>query len=370
MSYSSKFIEGGDSARDLLLEAGYASAAAIDAVTKLSELCIYVHLIDIIASSHTKNDPLPPHFEAELDIKPIRLRSSSSLNLIEDLENRNVLVPRGGKYRVMLSNMMNRVFSLTAISGTDSIRSVISNLHDVTKFSNALETIEWDLVTVIHDHIDVKYLDIPSLEQNKMPLELMEIVDSMTKLVSKMDDREIELSESSETLIKRLSKGDQASENMAILVSYLTALKQLSEQIELEGKDRWKVIQGATRYPVSLLNRNGPPLIKSSWHLKPDFRNHPLIEKFKNLMSTNLEFITGIVTIYEDFINGVVDRVAKFPRGVELIDALREKNTSLPPIESISSWWTHIDKQAPGLKAQLRLLSSLVSNVDTLFQDA
>ncbi len=370
MSYSSKFLESGDSARDLLLEAGYASAAAIEAVTKISELCIYVNLVGKVASDHQKGEPLPPHFETEVDIKPIKLRGSSSINLVEELENRNVLVPRSGKYRVMLSNMMNRIFSLTSNNGSDSIRSTISNLHDVAKFSNALETVEWELVTAIHDNVDIKYLDIPALEANKVPKALLENMESITELANQMVEQDIDLNDSSDSLIKIMTKGDQSSSNMRILERYLSSIQKLSVQIEDEGKERWRVIQGATRYPQSILNRSGPPLIKSSWHLKPDFRNHPLIEKFKNLMSTNLEFIIGIITMYEGFITDIVDQVSKLPRGTNLVNTLRERNPVLPSGEEMTDWWTCIEKQAPGLKAQLKLLTSLISNADSLFQNA
>ncbi|MFW9933221.1 MAG: hypothetical protein ACFFDR_11245 [Candidatus Thorarchaeota archaeon] len=370
MSYSSKFLESGDAARDLLLEAGYASAAAIEAVTKLSELCIYVSLVATVAAEHEKGTPLPAHFESEVHVNPIKLRGSSTINLVEELENRNVLVPRGNKYRVMLSNMMNRVFSLTANNGPDSIRVVISNLHDVAKFSNALETIEWELVTAIHENVDVKYLDIPSLEANKVPKDLLDNMQSINELARLMSENEIDLNESSDYLIKHMTKGPQGSTNMEILERYLTSIHTLSNQIEIEGKERWKIIQGATKYPVSILNRSGPPLIKSSWHLKPDFRNHPLIEKFKNLMNTNLEFIIGIITMYDGFISDVTENVSRLPRGTSLVDALREKNPALPTSGDMDEWWTCIGKQSLGLKAQLKLLSNLITNVDSLFQNA
>ncbi len=370
MSYSSKFLETGDAARELLLEAGYASAAAIEAVKKLGELCIYVGLVRKIASEHIKGESLPAHFESVVDIKPIKLRGSDSVNLLDDLESRNVLVPRSGAYRVMLSNMMNRVFSLTATAGPESVRSDISNLHDVTKFSNALETIEWELVSAIHDNIDVKYLDIPSLEKNKIPTELLQTMEMISNLAKKINEQAIDLNESSEYLIKQLTKGNQGTENMRLLESYFNSIENLSEQIDMESKERWKVIQGATRYPQSILNRNGPPLIKSSWHLKPDFRNHPLIDKFKNLMNTNLEFIVGIITMYNGFITDVVERVMQLPRGTKLVESLRDTNPSLPAPDSINEWWSCIEKQAPGLTAQLKLLNNLILNVDSLFQNA
>jgi len=368
MTYSSDFLARDDAARNLLLEAGYSSAAALSAVTKITELCIYVGLIETLAKEHNKGDNLPSSFDAEVSVKPIKLRGSDTVDVIRDLEETNVLVPRGGKHRVMLSNMMNRVFSLTASSGTDSIRMDIDKLHDSGKFMDALETIEWEFISRIHENIDLKYLDVDLLAANETPEELIRDVEKGVSLALRLKVRSINLNDPSEEMMKRMTKGSDGRENMAILSEYLTTIRAISDSLVSEGKQRWSVIQGATSYPQSLLNRSKPPLIKSSWFLNPEFRTHPIILKFQDLLRTNQESITKIVGNYEGHMSRVIDRTTLLERGVSLIEVLREKNEELPETDDISHCWDLIEKQGPGLKVQSKLLERLVSNMDALFE--
>ncbi len=368
MTYSSDFLANEDSARNLVLEAGYSSAAAISAATKLAELCIYVGLVRKMASEHVKGENLPSHFEAEISVNPIKLRGSTTVDLLQNLEEGNVLVSRSSKYRVMLSNLMNRVFSLTASSGEASIRSDVEKLHDNETFIDALDTIEWELVSGIHENIDLKYLDVDSLAENKIPRDLLLVMGKIDVLASLLRQNEIDLDETSEHLVKSLTKGSAGKENIQILRDYLQEIGTLSDVLSAEGTKRWEIVRGASAYPRSLLNRSGPPLIKSSWHLKPDFRNHPLIMKYQDFMGVNQESISDIVSTYEGHISQVIDRISHLPRGTSLISILREKDDTIPSSETMNERWNIVDKHGPGLRAQSKLLGRLVSNIDVLFE--
>ncbi len=368
MTYSSDFLANEDSARNLVLDAGYSSKAAISAATKLAELCIYVGLIRNMASEHIRDENLPSHFEAEISLSPIKLRGSSTVDLVQNLIEGNVVVPRGNKHRVMLSNLMNRVFTITSETSQDSIRQDIENLHDTEKFLDALETIEWELVSGLHENIDLKYLDIPSLEANQSPSEIIQFTNTATSLAFSIKERTIDLSESSDIQKKLMTKGSESKENMRILTDYLAIVKKLSEALAAEGTQRWKVLGGASSYPRSLMNRSGPPLIKSSWILKPEFRSHPLVSKFQSLFGANHDAITKIIKTYETHIGEINEKVNKLPQGVSLISLLREKNESLPEPEVVSEYWDVIRKHCAGLKVQSKLLGKLVSNMDTLFE--
>ena len=367
MTYSSDFLANEDSARNLVLDAGYSSAAAINAATKLAELCIYVGLIRKMANEHVKGENLPSHFEAEISLKPIKLRGSTTVDLLQNLEEGNVLVPRGAKYRVMLSNMMNRVFTITSET-PDSIRKDVEKLHDTEKFLDALDTIEWELVSGIHENIDLKYLDIPALEANQSPSDLIQLTETANSFASKMNEREIDLDETSQDLRKQMTKGSDGKENMQTLTEYLATVKRLSEVLAAEGTQRWKVLGGASSYPRSLLNRSGPPLIKSSWILKPEFRSHPLVSKFQALFSSNHDAITKIIKTYDKHISEINEKINILPKEVSLITLLREKNDSLPEPEVVTEYWDVIDKHCAGLKVQSKLLAKLVSNMDSLFE--
>ncbi len=368
MTYSSDFLAREDAARNLLVEAGYSSASAISAVTRLAELSIYVELVRTMAIQHIKGENIPSQFDAEVSVKPINLRGSDTVDVVRELEEKNVLVSRGGKHRVMLSNMMNRVFSLTAESGVDSIRQEVSKLHNTETFMDALDTIEWELVSMIHENIDMKYLDIVSLAEHETPEDLIAAVETSVTQALQLKLRGIDLEDTSEEMAKLMTKGSDGKENMQLLSDYFAQIEIISETLAEEGEQRWTVIQGATSYPRSLLNRANPPLIKSSWFLKPEFRSHPIIQKFQDLMRTNQESIKKIVSTYESHISRVIDRISLLTRGGPLVEPLREKADNLPALEEITKYWEVIDKQGSGLKAQSKLLEGVVSRMDSLFE--
>ena len=83
MGYASDFIDNTNAARDLLTEVGFSSDAAIKAVTMITELCILEGIIEKIAKEHKRGEKLPSHIEVDLTLNPIRLRGSTSIDLVE-----------------------------------------------------------------------------------------------------------------------------------------------------------------------------------------------------------------------------------------------------------------------------------------------
>jgi hypothetical protein len=369
MTYSSDFLASEDAARNLLLEAGYSSAAAISGLTKIAELCLYVGLVKTLSLSHVKGEKIPAHFDVEVDVKPIKLRGSDSVDIVRSLEDSNVLVSRGGMHRVMVSNMMNRIFALSAESGNESIRQDVGKLHDNEKFIDVIDTIEWELVSLIHENIDLKYLDIETLAANETPEELISTVEAGVTLALQLKVNGIVLDDSSEDMVKAMTKGSDGKNKMNILSDYFTKVQLIRDSLSTEGQLRWEVIRGATSYPQSLLNRSKPPLIKSSWFLRPEFREHPIIRKFQDLMKTNQEKIANIVSQYESHIRQMIDRIAMLDRGVYLLDQLHEQKHPMPTSQDVLEWWESIDKTGNSLKAQSKLLERLVTNMDVLFQE-
>jgi hypothetical protein len=368
MTYSSIFLANEDAARELLLEGGYSSAAATDAVMKIGELCICTELISQLASSYQRGEQMPAHFDVQLDVKPIHLRGSDSVNLIEDLENRNVLVPRGNSHRVMLSNLMNHIFTLTADTGDGSIRHTVSRLHEFQKFLDALDALEWELVNSIHHNIDMKYLNVDALQDDRVPELLLGTIETAQIIAESLRSRGIQIDNISEVLLNVLLKGANKKENLRMLEDYFAIIRKNAEYLEEEGKSGWNTLQGATKYPQSILNRFGPPLIKSSWHLKSDFKTHPLIEKFKELLRANLDLISQAILTYQSHITDFVAKVEKLPRGIELVEHVNGFRPSLPTSEELAKHWELITKHGAALQAQSRLLGNIVSSVDSLFR--
>jgi len=135
----------------------------------------------------------------------------------------------------------------------------------------------------------------------------------------------------------------------------------------MEATGQWQVILGASTYPRSILNRSGPPLIQSSMSLKPDFKNHPLIEKFQQLIKMNHEKIGLLADVYEDHISEVFDDIKKLPKGIQILELLMERFDGLPEVTAIQDAWDQIGKYAPALKAQAKMFEGLVASMDRLF---
>lgn len=367
MSYSSEFIANSDSARKLLLESGYSSEAAINAITLIGELCIFSKLTSELTEEHVKGERLPAYFETEFSIEPMDLRGSTTVNLMDRLEEGNVLVPRGQKHRVMLSNMMNRIFNLTAaheISG--SIRGELEKLRTAEIFEDVLDTIEFEIVSALHENIDIKYLDIPLLEKTHVPTELLGILSDALDLSDELKQNGIDLNDTIVSVINALGKKGQG-EKASLVIAYYYKVLNLSQIISMEATDQWQVILGASSYPRSILNRSGPPLIQSSMSLKSDFAHHPLIEKFQQLIKMNHEKIGQLADVYEDHISEAVDSISKLPKGIQILELLMERFEGLPEVTAIQTAWDKIEKYAPALKAQAKMFERLVASMDRLF---
>jgi len=367
MSYSSEFISDTDSARKLLLESGYSSEAAITAITLISELCIFSKLTSELTVDHVKGERLPAYFETELSIEPIHLRGSTTVNLMDRLEEGNVLVPRGKKYRVMLSNMMNRIFNLTAAQDVaGSIRGELDKLRTAEIFEDVLDTIEFEIVSALHVNIDVKYLDLPLLQKTLVPTELLGILSDAIDLSNELKQHDIDLNDTIVSVINALGKKG-VGEKASLVIAYYYKVLNLSQIISMEATDQWQVIRAASSYPRSILNRSGPPLIQSSMSLKSDFEHHPLIEKFQQLIKMNHEKIAQLADVYEDHITEAVDNISRLPKGIQILELLLERLEGLPEVTAIQAAWDKIGKHAPALKAQAKMFERLVASMDRLF---
>ncbi len=366
MSYSSEFIASDDSARKLLLESGYSSDAAINAVTLIGELCIYAQLIRELSSSHIRGESIVPYFETEISAKPMHLRGSITIDLIHTLEEGNVIVPRGKKYRVMLSNLMNRIFTITAHDEKGSIRHELDKLRTSELFIDVLDTIEYEIVSALHENIDLKYLDIPLLKESIVPTELHGALSKAKEIAANLLVTGIDLNEPVANVLNAVG-GSKSKEKATLIISYYFAILTLSEVMSKEAQEQWTVIRDASTYPRSLLKRSGPPLFKSSMSLRPDFKSHPLIEKFQGLIRVNHDEIGKLADLYEDYITQVTDDVAKLPKGIQILELLIERFAGLPEVTAIQNAWNIINKHAPALRAQAKMFEGLVSSIDKLF---
>ncbi|MHA1909653.1 MAG: hypothetical protein ACW98Y_20305, partial [Candidatus Thorarchaeota archaeon] len=207
------------------------------------------------------------------------------------------------------------------------------------------------------------------LAANETPDELISTVERGVALALQLKANGITLDDSSEEMVKSMTKGSDGKNRMVILSEYFSKIQLINDALSSEGAQRWEVIRGATAYPQSLLNRSRPPLIKSSWFLKPAFREHPIIMKFIDLMKANQDKIAKIVSQYESHIRQMIDRISLLDRGVYLLDVLQERKQSLPTSQDALEWWETIDKRGSSLKAQSKLLERLVTNMDVLFQE-
>lgn len=338
LEFTLNFITDSEAGNRLLTEAGYSTEHAIDAVVMLEELCVLSSIIDKITEDYVKGDLLPQRFEVELDVAPMKLHRGQEIDILEDMVNRNVLVPmRDNKYRVMLSSMMNRVFSLTGTDDKDSIRKKISNIRQTDAYLEALDKIEWELVKTVHENVDMKYLDTDSLEATLTPEELLEAFKQAQEAQQKL--REV----SSDSELVKYGK------------QFRESIIKMAELIEEEAGRQRKIMIESAIYPRSFIGRRDEPLVKSSWALNPNFRNHPLIVKFQTVIKDNHDTLSDLADRYEDFIREIVDNLGNIYR-----------DESDP---EMAEAWKTIDTHAKALKVQALMIEKSVSSMDTLFSD-
>ena len=256
---------------------------------------------------------------------------------------------------------------MCADSGTGSIREELSKITNPGPVEKALDLVEWEIVTKTHENIDMKYFDPLDLETSQIPELLVFKVRDCKVLTESLKKEGIDIEASPSIILAQLKKGSEAKQRRKLIFDYYDGIMKLSDVLTDEGKNQWNVIREATAYPRSFLNRSEPPLMKSAWTLNPDFRLHPLIRKFQELIKSNHEKIAHMADLYEDYIRDSVTEIQRFPKGIELVTHLSEYIDGLPDREKLEAVWTQIGKQAGGLNAQAKLFESLVSSMDSLF---
>ena len=248
----------------------------------------------------------------------------------------------------MLSNMLNRLFLLSAESDTDSIRSRTTGISNKEMLESSLDKLEWEIVRNVHELIDLNYLQIEELETNLVPDGLVTTFSLGHELADTI------LQKGSKLKIKDLSR-------------YLESIYGLSNALAEEVKRQRDLIRSFNTYPRSFVGRGTPPLVGSSWNHRPEFRSHPLIKKFLELIKNNHESLATLADKYEDYITEVMDGIQKLPRGIEECSLFSNKE-GIPTIEELSNTWSNIEKKSKALSVQAKLVEGLISSIDTLFE--
>jgi hypothetical protein len=360
MGYADDFLQNRNAAKELLAEAGYSTNQS--AVEKLGELCVIALIVKQAFSEHKKGELLPSRVEVNLSVEPIRLQRTGEVNLMESLENYNVVVSLGNqRYRAMLSNTLNRMFALTAGSGKDAVRSYLSGLGDSGPLESTLNQIEWEIIESVHDNVDAKYLEIAELEEQMIPQHLTDLIARISGLATSIDEQSgwIEMSE------------DQQSESLLdSLRDYFSSVKELSVVVQEEVERQKMLIGRFSIYPRSLVGRKTAPLVGSSWNLQPEFKTHPLIQKFLLLIESNHAKLAHLADIYEDHISDFVDIAKSLPNGIRTLEILNQSTDDLPDAEDIRKDWSVIEKKCASLIGQAKFVEVYVASMDTLFPEA
>jgi hypothetical protein len=365
MDYTTKFLQNSNTASELLAESGYSTNQLVSAVTGLGELCVLGLAIQHVVQNHAKGDLLPPRFEIELPIEPIKLQRVGEVDLLKALEENNVLISLGNqRYRVMLSTTLNRLFTLTAQTGDDSIRSGLTGFGDQGPLDAALNKVEWEIIEVVHDNVDVKYLEVTELETQMKPQELLNTLSKANDLATTIDELggwETAQDESIDKLMKN-------KKLVGLLSEYFNLITNLSVVVQNEVEKQKILIGRFSTYPRSFVGRKSVPIVGSSWNHNPDFRNHPLIQKFLLLIESNHTKLAGLADIYEDYIREFVDGVKNLSLGIETLDAIHESNPNFPSPTEIKSIWDKIARASEALLGQAKFVEIYLASIDTLFK--
>lgn len=365
MEYTTKFLQNSNTGSELLAESGYSTNQLVSAVIGLGELCVLGLAIHHVIQNHVKGDLLPPRFEVELSVDPIKLQRVGEVDLLKSLEDHNVLVSLGNKkYRVMSSSTLNRMFALTAQTGDDSIRGGFSGLGDKGPLEAALDRVEWEIIEAVHDNVDVKYLEVTELENQMKPQELLDELSKAKDLATRIDEFggwDKTQNESTEKLLKNKKFLD-------ILKEYFSIIRKLSVIVQAEVEKQKNLIGRFSTYPRSFVGRKTVPLVGSSWNLRPDFRNHPLIQKFLLLIESNHAKLAGLADVYEDYIREFADGVKNLPGGIDILVATDDLNLNLPTIDEMKSNWDKIARASDALLGQAKFVEVYLASIDTLFK--
>lgn len=365
MDYTTKFLQNSNTASELLAESGYSTNQLVSAVTGLGELCVLGLAIQHVVQNHAKGDLLPPRFEVELSIKPIKLQRVGEVDLLKSLEAHNVLIPLGNqKYRAMLSSMLNRLFALTSQTGADSIRSESSGFGDQGPLETALNRVEWDIIEVVHDNVDVKYLEVSELEAQMKPHELLDMLSRAKESAAAIEELGGWTPTHDESMLKLLKD----KKLIALLKEYFILISNLSDMVQTEVEKQKNLIGRFSTYPRSFVGRKNVPIVGSSWNHNPDFRNHPLIQKFLLLIESNHTKLAGLADIYEDYIRDFADGVKNLPTGVAVLASLDNSETELPTCNDMNATWEKITRASDALLGQAKFVEIYLTSIDTLFK--
>lgn len=365
MTYSDDFLKNRNSASELLAESGYSTNQMVSAVKGLGELCVLALVIRQAIQNHIKGDLLPPRFEVDLQVEPIKLQRVGEVNLIESLENHNVVISLGQqRYRAMLSATLNRLFALTAKTGDDSIRRGFSGYGDKGPLEAALDRVEWEIIEAVHDNVDVKYLEVTDLENQMKPKELLDILSKANDLATVIDELggwETTPGESTKKLLKN-------KKLLGALNEYFSIINNLSTIVQTEVENQKNLIGRFSTYPRSFVGRKSVPLVGSSWNLRPDFRNHPLIQKFLLLIESNHAILAGLADVYEDYIREFVEGVKNLPSSFDALIAIEDANLDFPTAAEMKSIWDKITRASDALLGQAKYVEVYLASIDTLFK--
>lgn len=365
MDYTTKFLQNSNTASELLAQSGYSTNQLVSAVKGLGELCVLGLTIQQIVQNHTRGDLLPPRFEIELSIKPIKLQRIGEVDLLKSLEEHNVLISLGNhKYRAMLSTTLNRLFALTAQTGDDFISSGLSGFGDQGPLETALSRVEWEIIEVVHDNIDVKYLEVTELETQMKPQELLDTLSKANELAIKIDELDGWVTIQDESTIKLLKD----KKLVAILSEYFSIISNLSVQVQTAVETQKNLIGRFSTYPRSFVGRKNVPLVGSSWNNRPDFKDHPLIQKFLLLIESNHTKLAGLADIYEDYIREFADGIKNLPHGIETLDVMDGSDPTFPTSDEIKSTWEKITRASDALLGQAKFVEVYLASMDTLFK--
>jgi len=363
MEYITKFLQQSNTATELLVESGYSTNQLVSAVRGLGELCVLGLAIQHVVQNHVKGDLLPPKSEFELNIAPIRLQRIGEVDLLKSLEEQNVIISLGNhRYRAMLSALLNRLFALTSKTGEISIRSGLSGLGDQCPLEAALDRVEWEIIEVVHDNIDVKYLEIDELETQMKPQELLTTLANAYDLSTQINELggwDGTQNESPENLLNDEKISGKLKE-------YFSIICELSTQTQIEVEKQKNLIGKFSTYPRSFVGRNNVPLVGSSWNNSQDYKNHPLIQKFLLLIESNHAVLAKLAGIYEDYIQEFAEDVKNLPTGIDRLEAT--DSSDFPSSDEMKSTWDKITRASDALLGQAKFVEVYLASIDTLFK--
>ncbi|MBE0526972.1 MAG: hypothetical protein IH631_08515 [Candidatus Thorarchaeota archaeon] len=287
------------------------------------------------------------------------------VDLLKSLEEHNVIISLGThRYRAMLSATLNRLFALTAKTGDVSIRTGLSGFGDQGPLESALDRVEWEIIEVVHDNIDVKYLEINDLETHMKPQELLNTLSKANDLSTQINELggwdDIQKESTINLLKDRKISGK--------LKEYFSIISELSTLVQTEVETQKNLIGRFSTYPRSFVGRKNVPLVGSSWNNRSDFKDHPLIQKFLLLIESNHAKLAGLADIYEDYIREFADGLKNLPAGIDTLTAMDNSNPDFPSTDDMKSTWSIISRASDALLGQAKFVEVYLASIDTLFK--